>query len=60
MTEPLNEPFGVVPRYELADDPVRQGETLKAVEIGTGSNLQPQPKSTPQYEQMWRSKTRAS
>src|SRR5215467_15866995 len=33
MAEPLDEPFGVVPRDELADDPVRLGETLEAMEI---------------------------
>src|SRR5215831_18995684 len=33
MTESLDEPFGVVARDELADDPARLGETLKAMEI---------------------------
>jgi hypothetical protein len=120
MAEPLNEPFSVVPRDELADDPVRLVKTLEAVEIEallleraheglddaaalgsptydgvivipshftswlasapcpscpaslaavivvqtvskeTGSDLQPQPDSTPKCENMWRSKTRDS
>src|SRR6516165_2062609 len=33
MAKPLDEPLGVVARNELADDPVRLGETLKAVKI---------------------------
>src|SRR5213593_2560290 len=35
MAEPLDEPLGVVPRDELADDPARLGETLEAMEIET-------------------------
>jgi len=31
--EPLDEPLGVVPRDELADEPVRLGEVLEALEI---------------------------
>src|SRR5215831_20157023 len=33
MTEPLDEPLGVVAGDELADDPARLGETLEAMEI---------------------------
>src|SRR5262245_52542301 len=33
MAESLDEPLGVVARDELADDPVRLGESLKAVKI---------------------------
>src|SRR5512132_1230674 len=33
MTEPLDEPLGVVPRDELADEPARLGEVLEAMEI---------------------------
>src|SRR5438093_8760311 len=33
MAESLDEPLGVVPRDELADDPARLGETLEAMEI---------------------------
>src|SRR5262245_30783981 len=33
MAEPLDQPLGVVARDELADDPVRLGETLEAMEI---------------------------
>jgi hypothetical protein len=33
MAQPLDEPLGVVPRNELADDPMRLDETLEAVEI---------------------------
>src|SRR5262245_22767290 len=33
MPEPLDEPFGVVARDELADDPARFGKTLEAMEI---------------------------
>src|SRR5215831_12601521 len=33
MAKPLDEPFGVVARDKLADDPMRLGETLEAVEI---------------------------
>src|SRR5262245_4749878 len=33
MAEPLDEPLGVVPRDELADDLVRLGQTLEAMEI---------------------------
>src|SRR5678815_2074653 len=35
MAKPLDEPLGVVPRDELADDPARLGETLEAMEIET-------------------------
>src|SRR5262249_44389717 len=35
MAEPLDEPLGVVPRDELADDPARLSETLEAMEIET-------------------------
>src|SRR5262245_23769416 len=35
MAEPLDQPLGVVARDELADDPTRLGETLKAMEIET-------------------------
>ena len=33
IAEPLDEPLGVVPGYELADEPVRLGEVLEAMEI---------------------------
>ena len=33
MAEPLDEPLGVVPRNELADESVRLGEVLEAMEI---------------------------
>jgi hypothetical protein len=33
MAEPLDEPLGVVPPDELADDPARLGQTLEAMEI---------------------------
>src|SRR5262250_2004283 len=33
MAEPLDEPLGVVASDELADDPMRVGETLEAMEI---------------------------
>jgi len=33
MAEPLNEPLGVVACDALADDPMRLGETLEAMEI---------------------------
>src|SRR5215467_3028372 len=33
MAEPLDEPFGVVPRDEFTDDPVCLGEILEAMEI---------------------------
>jgi len=33
MAEPLDEPLGVVARDELADEPVRLGEALEAMEI---------------------------
>src|SRR5262245_44422356 len=33
MVKPLDEPFRVVARDELADDPARLGETLEAIEI---------------------------
>ena len=33
LAEPLDEPFGVVPRDELADDPARLRESLEAMEI---------------------------
>jgi len=33
MAKPLDEPPGVIPRDELADDPPRLGEGLRAMEI---------------------------
>ena len=33
MAKPLDEPLGVIPRDELADDPPRLGEGLEAMEL---------------------------
>ena len=43
MAEPLDEPLGVVPRDELADDSARLGEILKAVETGRSHQNLAQP-----------------